>query len=112
MTQDERLRKFAIAGGWVNYSCDSKWCHGSHWRSPSKVAWSPLPDFPNDLTACFEVLERACSDKWFWRLALKSNGQILATIYDKYRDIRYEAEAETKQLAIIYAVLGAVEGSK
>ena len=80
----EQLRQFAEAGGWQYQAYVS----------------TDLPDFPNDLKACFEVLERVCKD---YDLRLRNGVVFVCTIYKPSDE--WAETGTTKQEAIIKAVL-------
>ena len=53
----EQLRQFGEAGGWRLGNCDACRRLVETWHGPSGHCEQifDLPDFPNDLAACFEV---------------------------------------------------------
>lgn len=133
---DERMRKFAEAGGWRletivgrEYWHASECAYADSGYSLSKPCREncdyDYPDFPNDLSACFEVLERVC-EKLNAKYLLSSgqtDGQYCGVDFEHFNLLLELPNAEgesqwpdkcaaTKQEAIISAVLSAVEGSK
>lgn len=107
------MRKFAQAGGWkyIVRPLTGK----LDWRRPNGHWYHELP-FPNDLAACFEVLERVCepdnpANEGFHKgWSIHKSAQPLH--YRCTIGLRFNTpKCDTKQEAIISAVLSAVEVS-
>ena len=110
----EQLRQFAEAGGWTDIT------HEPSYRSsgviPNDGRRTLLPDFPNDLAACFEVLEF----KYVRYDLIVSAGGCSISLFDSDRNWFdmgmgphwfLGPKGKTKQEAIIAAVLAAKEAN-
>lgn len=111
MTPDEKI-EFAKAGGWLY---GHYYPEGHGWLSPDLGTYPNLPDFDTNLQACFDVLERFCSER---HLLFELGQQIGSGYYAAFdwhdlsafqfeSDTHFE-HGETKQEAIQRAVLSAV----
>ena len=108
----EQLRQFAEAGGYKWYEDPTGAdLNGFHWLHPNTVLYEDLPDFPNDLAACFEVLEHLQVPYQLNRCHpddVAQYGQYELAIYTPFSETR---NGPTKQAAIIAAVLAAKEAN-
>lgn len=97
----EQLRKFAEAGLDVMES-------GGCLQYVTDEGWLPIEFLPNDLAACFEVLEKECLG---YRLVREDYNLFIVEIpyrESQHSSIQFHAgKGETKQDAIIAAVLAA-----
>ena len=99
----DALRRFAKAGGWTRL--DRTDTYGYHWVDPHKELHEVLPDFPNDLVACFEVLEHVCHTYTLNKVHPDNIDDFGRYELEIYRQDGPPGRGDTKQEAIIHAVL-------
>ena len=121
----EQLRSFAEAGGWsVVWKLDHYALtkpngeivqgfadEGTSADIKRRIEIALLPDFPNDLAACFEVLEHVSQVYQLNKVHpddVAQYGQYELAIYTPFSPTR---NGDTKQAAIIAAVLAAKEAN-
>ena len=96
----EQLRRFAEAGGWTfnEKASNYQWTFDNY-------QYKRLPDFPNDLAACFDVLECFCGKDYDY--IVSRNYCDIVSGFDSHSIA--DGHGSDPRQAIIAAVLAAKE---